>query len=179
MAADLAEKEFSLIRELSRNPVRTQRELSTEVGLSLGMTNLLLRRLAAKGYVKTAQLTWNKVQYILTPKGMLEKARKSFNYSAWALRHLKGVVGRIRGILLAEYRRGRREFHIVSRDEGAELVQMALDGLDLSGARVHRHSSLSELPREADAVFLASPDRGPAHGRPRRVILLDGEEPAA
>ncbi|MFA6316461.1 MAG: winged helix-turn-helix transcriptional regulator [Elusimicrobiota bacterium] len=178
MTSQLAEKEFSLIQELSRNPARTQRELSSEVGLSLGMTNLLLRRLAAKGCVKTTQLTWNKVHYILTPKGMLEKARKSFNYSAWALRHLKAVVNRIRGILLAEYGAGRREFHIVSRDEGAELVQMALDGLDLGGARVHRHSSLGELPREADAVFLAAPAQAGDRGRTRRVILLDGGEPS-
>jgi DNA-binding MarR family transcriptional regulator len=172
----LAEKEFSLIREIARNPASTQRELSNEVGLSLGMTNLLIRKLAAKGCVKTTQLTWNKVQYILTPKGMMEKARKSFNYSAWALRHLKSVVARIRNILLSEYRAGRREFHIVSRDEGGELVQMALDGLDLSGARVHRHSSPGDVPRHADAVFLAARD----HCRTgiRWVPLLDGDDPA-
>ncbi|MBI4677684.1 MAG: winged helix-turn-helix transcriptional regulator [Elusimicrobia bacterium] len=175
---DLVEKEFCLIREISRNPALTQRELSSEVGLSLGMTNLLIRRLARKGYVKTTQLTWNKVQYILTPKGMMEKARKSFDYSAWALRHLKAVVGRIRGILQAEYRAGRREFHIVGKEEGAEMVQMALDGLDLVGARIHRYSTLADIPRQADAVFLATSERPSPSSRIRVVSLFDEAPPA-
>ncbi|MBI4679377.1 MAG: winged helix-turn-helix transcriptional regulator [Elusimicrobia bacterium] len=179
-----SEKEFILIRTIAGNPAATQRELSSEVGLSLGMTNLLIRRLARKGFLKTTQLTWNKARYILTPKGMMEKARKSFNYSAWALRHLKEVVGRMRQILLAEYRAGRREFHIVSREEGAELVQMALDEIDLAGSRIHRFSSIAEVPRQADAVFLATSERPPAAAKgpqsqqgaaskTRHVSLLD------
>ncbi len=175
MTTETAEKEFSLIRQLSQNPRRTQRELSGDVGLSLGMTNLLLKRLARKGLVKTQQLTWNKVQYLLTPKGMMEKTRKTFNYAAWALRHLKSLVARIQGILEQEHRAGRRAFYIVAQEDADELISMALEDLPLLGARVHRLSLLSEVPAEADTVFLATSETPPPAMSARFVALLEDQ----
>ena len=73
---DLAEKEFLLIQEISRKPTHTQRDLSRSVGLSLGMTNLIIQRLSRKGLIKVTQLDWKRTQYLLTLKGAVEKTRK-------------------------------------------------------------------------------------------------------
>ena len=173
----LAEAEFSLIKELARNPTKTQRELSGDIGLSLGMTNVLLKRLARKGLLKTRQLTWNKVQYILTPKGMMEKTKKSFYYAAWTLRHVRSLVAGIRRTLDLEYHNGLREFYIVSQEDTSELVQMALDGLSLYGARIHRLSRLSEVPDYAEVVFLASDEPSPERERPRCIFLMEDGAP--
>lgn len=50
------------------NPV-TQRSLSRELGVALGLTNLLIRRLVAKGYVRISRLRPKHVQYLLTAEG--------------------------------------------------------------------------------------------------------------
>lgn len=47
----------------------TQRSLSTHLGVALGLTNLLVRRLVAKGYVKMAGMGTRHIRYLMTAAG--------------------------------------------------------------------------------------------------------------
>lgn len=47
----------------------TQRSLSNDIGVALGLTNLLIRRLVAKGYVKVAGMGTRHIRYLMTPAG--------------------------------------------------------------------------------------------------------------
>jgi hypothetical protein len=47
----------------------TQRSLSGDMGVALGLTNLLIRRLAAKGYISIAGFDKRHVEYLRTPAG--------------------------------------------------------------------------------------------------------------
>jgi len=47
----------------------TQRSLSNDLGVALGLTNLLIRRLVAKGHVKIAGLGTRHVSYLMTAAG--------------------------------------------------------------------------------------------------------------
>lgn len=47
----------------------TQRSLSSDMGVALGLTNLLIRRLVAKGYVKVAGIGTRHVRYLMTAAG--------------------------------------------------------------------------------------------------------------
>ncbi len=47
----------------------TQRSLAGSLGVALGLTNLLIRRLVAKGYVKLAGIGTRHVRYLMTPAG--------------------------------------------------------------------------------------------------------------
>jgi len=63
----------------SGRPV-TQRSLSRDLGVALGLTNLLLRRLISKGYVKVSGIQRKRVAYLITPAGIAEKSRVSRAY---------------------------------------------------------------------------------------------------
>lgn len=52
----------------SGGPV-TQRSLSGDLGVALGLTNLLIRRLAGKGYIKMSGMGTRHVRYLMTPAG--------------------------------------------------------------------------------------------------------------
>src|SRR5438132_218472 len=78
---ELSEKEFEIINILGDDFRLNQRKISQHVNLSLGMTNLLLKRLVTKGYLRIRQLNRKKVDYILTPHGLSEKFRKTFHYT--------------------------------------------------------------------------------------------------
>ena len=71
--------QFDLLRKLEVNPNYTQRELSREMGVSLGKVNYCINKLVEKGLVKLSNFSRNpnKVGYIylLTPKGIEEKAK--------------------------------------------------------------------------------------------------------
>jgi len=70
---------LDLLRKLEVNPEYTQRELSQEMGVSLGKINYCMKKLIEKGWIKLSNFSHNpnKVSYIylLTPKGIEQKGR--------------------------------------------------------------------------------------------------------
>ena len=72
------ELKFNVLRILEKKPDLTQRQLSQKLGISLGKTHYLVRSLIDVGWVKITNFkrSNNKIgyAYLLTPKGMMEKA---------------------------------------------------------------------------------------------------------
>ena len=75
---------LDLLRKLEANPEYTQRELSQEMGVSLGKINYCMKKLIEKGSVKLSNFNKNPNKvgyaYILTPKGIEEKTRLTFAF---------------------------------------------------------------------------------------------------
>ena len=71
------ELEYRALKILEKNPDLTQRQLSKELGVSLGKTHYLLKALIGVGWIKldNFQRSNNKwgYAYLLTPKGVAEK----------------------------------------------------------------------------------------------------------
>jgi len=76
--------EYTLLKILKDNPEMTQRQLSAELGLSLGKTNYVLHALMDKGLMKLSNFkrSDNKVGYLylLTPKGVEAKSKLAKNF---------------------------------------------------------------------------------------------------
>lgn len=64
----------------------SQRDLAGAAGLSLGMTNALLRRFVERGWVKLMHLSGRSLRYILTSAGMEEVLHRSLSYFTRAVR---------------------------------------------------------------------------------------------
>lgn len=74
------DKELAIMEELHINNNISQREVSEKTGISLGNVNILLKKMIKEGLIKIEQIPANRVAYMLTPKGALEKAKKTYNY---------------------------------------------------------------------------------------------------
>lgn len=80
----IGEIELQALRLLENNPYLTQRELSSELGVSLGKAHNVLRGLIELGWVKLCSIKRDNhkrgVAYFLTSDGVSQKARmtKSF-----------------------------------------------------------------------------------------------------
>jgi len=76
--------QYQILRSLEQDPNCTQRQLSKELGLSLGKVNYCLKSIIGKGFVKIDNFknSRNKSQYsyLLTPKGIEEKARLTVEF---------------------------------------------------------------------------------------------------
>ncbi len=85
-----SEKETIILEQLSQNkePIR-QRELAEIAGLSLGMTNGLLKRMADKGLLMMEKVNSRNIKYILTSEGRQELNRRTQKYMK---RTIKNVV---------------------------------------------------------------------------------------
>jgi len=58
----------------------TQRSLSRELGIALGLTNSYLKKCIDKGLVKIKQVPARRYAYYLTPRGFSEKSRLTAEY---------------------------------------------------------------------------------------------------
>ena len=75
---------FSKMAECLKNSRPTQRQLSNDLHISLGRVNYCLKSLIEKGFIKVNNFrnSSNKIQYsyLLTPKGVEEKARLTLDF---------------------------------------------------------------------------------------------------
>ncbi len=75
---------FRVLRILQDNPDLTQRELADQLGVSVGALNYCLKALMEKGWVKMQNFSGSKNKfgyvYILTPRGIAEKAALASNF---------------------------------------------------------------------------------------------------
>ena len=76
--------QFELLRKIQKNPNFSQRELANELGVSLGKLNYCLKALKNKGLIKIQNFTKNPNKlnyiYVITPKGIAEKAKLTINF---------------------------------------------------------------------------------------------------
>ena len=79
-----SEEVLKVLREITKNPEMTQRELSSRLGISLGKVNFLMNALIHKGLVKAHNFknSNNKKAYIyyLTPSGFEEKLKITYHF---------------------------------------------------------------------------------------------------
>jgi EPS-associated MarR family transcriptional regulator len=102
------ELKYRALKLLEQCPQTTQRELASELGVSLGKTHYLLKSLVQVGWIKLENFkrSNNKLgyAYLLTPAGVLEKAKitrqflrrkeKDYQQLAQEIRQLKDEVSR-------------------------------------------------------------------------------------
>ncbi len=78
------QEKFELLRMLNKKPSASQRELASNLEISVGKLNYILNELKEKGLVKIKNFKkhQNKSQYLylLTPKGIAEKTQLTINF---------------------------------------------------------------------------------------------------
>jgi len=137
------EREFELINIIGQKLGSNQRDLSRQLELSLGQTNMLIRRLVAKGLIRISQLNKKKVQYLLTPKGLSEKLAKSVKYPRHTINAIGLIKDHLKDILSELYNQGHRKFYVFSEHDLTFLIESAFRELKHDDAQL---TVLKELP---------------------------------
>jgi DNA-binding MarR family transcriptional regulator len=68
-------RSLQILDELAKNDNVTQRDLSSRLGIALGLVNSYVKNLVAKGYITVKAIPPKRYGYYLTPKGIMEKTR--------------------------------------------------------------------------------------------------------
>ena len=119
------EREFELINIIGKELGSNQRDLSRQMDLSLGMINMLIRRLASKGFIRIEQLNKRRVRYILTPKGISEKLRQSVKYTLNTINSFGLIKDNIQKLMQQYYDKGERKFYVFSENDLLLLIENA------------------------------------------------------
>ncbi len=144
MNTPLDEREFELINIVGAQLAANQRELSRHMNLSLGMTNMILRRLINKGYIRIRQLNKKKTEYLLTPKGFGEKLRKSVKYTIKTITSIGLIKKCFREIVSELYVQGERVFYVLGESDFAFLIEAALKEANLKNYKVFYIKSIED-----------------------------------
>jgi len=146
----LEEREFNFLNIIHQEKNLSQRKLSKKLGISLGLTNIILKRLAKKGYIKIQGLDGRKVRYILTPKGFSEKFKRSYYYTLRTISEIAKIKRKIQELILEEYKKGNKDFIIEGKGELADLIEVVFRQLKLQNVSYRRKD------KGKDRIYLIS-----------------------
>jgi DNA-binding MarR family transcriptional regulator len=125
-------RDLEILAELGRGADVTQRRLAARLNIALGLTNLYLKRLARKGYIKISSIPRRRVRYLLTPKGVAQKTRLTYEYMDYSRRLYRETRMALRQTLHPLVQRGRTDVILYGTDESAELAFLTLRELGLN-----------------------------------------------
>jgi len=170
-------RDLQLLTEVEATPEVTQRELSHRVGIALGLTNVLLRNLAQKGYVRITQAGWKRWLYALTPEGFSRKIQLTVVYINRVLAHYQEVRQTLRAQLEPLALNEESRVAIYGTGEFAELVYLGLKELGIAEIDIFGRGG-SEGQR-----FLGMPVQDVTTLRPEQydrivVAILEASDPS-
>jgi DNA-binding MarR family transcriptional regulator len=160
---------LQLLIEIESDVKVTQRSLSKKLGIALGLTNAYLKRLINKGFVKIHRASANDIRYVLTPSGLMEKTRLTYEYLQYSLTFYRDVRSEVQRCFKSLEQKRIKYLAFYGAGEVAEIAYICLHGMSLEivgviddhkaggsffGHPIQERSFLGDL--EFDAIFLAS-----------------------
>ena len=96
------EKELEILTNINQSSSAplSQRDLASQSGMSLGMTNAVLKRLVQKGWLMMRKVNNRNIRYVVTPSGMEEITRRSYRYFKRTLKNVADYKEKIEQLLL-------------------------------------------------------------------------------
>ncbi len=142
-------RDLQLLEQIEQESRVTQRTLAERLGIALGLTNLYLKRLIRKGYVKCVTVPPNRLVYLVTARGVARKARLTYEFMKYSLDFYRDARQHLRrhlGVAVAR----RNRVAIYGTGDAAELVYLLLKDIGLQPVAVFG---------ESPAQFLGFPVR--------------------
>ena len=169
-----AHRDLRVLEAVQQDSRLTQRGLASKLGIALGLANIYLKRMIHKGYVKCVNVQPNRISYLITPRGVAEKARLTYEFMDYSL-HLYGEVRQHLRTALHECAAAGKRVAICGSGEAAELAYLSLKesgldpvaifdtegGRDFLGIRVLPIADHATV--EFDMIIVASLDRSGQH----------------
>lgn len=122
---------LKLIESLERDPRQTQRDLANDLNISLGLVNSFTKRLTKKGYFKINTIPKNRMRYVLTAKGLAEKAKLTYRYILHSIEFYKNTRDKIKLLFDRLYNQNKKSICLFGVSELAEIVYVTLQETDL------------------------------------------------
>src|SRR5262245_62392266 len=131
-----AERDLELLTAIGEGRPLSQRALAQRLGVALGLTNLLLKRLARKGSIKIVEFpkkpaARKRLRYLLTPTGMAEKGRLTYEHMSYSLNLYRRARQTLRERLGQLPERGAKRIALLGTGEAAEVAYLTLRELGL------------------------------------------------
>jgi hypothetical protein len=120
-----AHRDLRLLEAVHEDSRVTQRGMAKKLGIALGLANIYLKRMIHKGYIKVVNVQPNRISYLITPRGIAEKARLTYEFMDYSL-HLYGEVRQHLREAMQDCAAAGTRVAIYGSGEAAELAYLSL-----------------------------------------------------
>jgi DNA-binding MarR family transcriptional regulator len=117
---------LKILEEIEKDYSQSQRDLSNKLNISLGLVNSFIKRLVNKGYCKITTVPKNRVKYILTPKGVLEKTRLTYQYFQYSFVFYRMVRRNLQKLFMRLVEQGVKSIVFYGVSDVAEIAYITL-----------------------------------------------------
>lgn len=117
---------LEILTRIEENGRVTQPEIAKHLGISLGLTNAFIKRIARKGYIKLTTIPRDRVKYLLTPKGFAEKTNLTVKYLQYSLNFYKRAKDTLSRAYVQMQKEGARKIVFCGIGEVAEIAYILL-----------------------------------------------------
>jgi DNA-binding MarR family transcriptional regulator len=124
-------KTLQLLEAIAEDKPTSQRELSDTLQISLGLVNSFIKRLVKKGYCKVTTIPKNRVRYILTPAGAVEKTRLTYEYISSSYHIFKSARNRLQALYKDLQSQGKTRIVFYGSDEIADIAYLSMTGTNI------------------------------------------------
>ena len=124
-------KSLQILDELSNNDSLTQRDLSSHLGIALGLVNSYIRNLVKKGFITVKTIPSKRYAYYLTPKGFTEKTRLTYDLLHDYTRVYREARRNFKQLFHELEADGMKTVIFAGADEIAEIAYLTLQETDL------------------------------------------------
>lgn len=100
----------------------TQRRLSRELGIAVGLVNAYIKRCINKGLIKVQQIPPRRYGYYLTPRGFIEKSQLVTSYFAHSFDFFRRARASCEATLSNAAKAGHKRIGLVGASELAEIA---------------------------------------------------------
>jgi DNA-binding MarR family transcriptional regulator len=134
---DKAETEITLgvLNAIHADSNITQRRISSDLGIALGLANAYLKRCVKKGLIKISEAPANRYAYYLTPHGFTEKSRLTAEYLSQSFNFFRSSRTQCAAALNDCAERGWKKVALAGASDLAEIAALcsADSGVALAG----------------------------------------------
>src|SRR5579872_293380 len=117
-------RELQVLEAVEQDRHLTQRNLAAKLGVALGLTNIYLKRLIRKGFIKCINVQSNRLLYLITPQGITEKTRLTYEFIDYSLHLYREVREHLRKALQPCRADGVNRIAVYGTGEAAELAYL-------------------------------------------------------
>lgn len=127
---------LSVLSAVEEEPELTQKDLASRLGVAVGMVNSYLKRVIYKGYVKTRNLQRRRLKYLLTPSGIKEKTRLTYEFLEYSYVFIRDIRRKTMQLLEPYCKQGMKNVVLFGSGEVAELSMLTLQELSMKAVAV-------------------------------------------